>query len=523
MVVTTEKTHTRTDLEVNGLRVEGGISPEHNCRRDNRLCRPYVRESKVTRLKIRGLRRVLFLALLLLPGVKDTQAQTRILRVAAYNIEADIGVTNKQATFTNIVTSAAAGPPLPGLIAPATNGAVVQLGGVLEGIGEEIVNGHAQPLDILALEETTSNPTTITPIVNGLNTFYGVPGMYSNSAYQATESGNSPTVGNGPNAMVFNTLTVQLLASMPVDPPGGTGQLGGVSSGKSGEYREVMRYQFAPAGVAPNASNIFYIYVSHYKSGSSSTSNNWESREGEAYIVRSNMETTLPSTARILHVGDFNTGETSEPMYGALVAPGTNQLIDPLNPLSLLTTNFDGSAVPANLTDSDTSLEYRDDYEIMTTNVYGGAAGGLAFLPGTYHALGNNGSVGYESTVNTANNTALNNRLVTNGPVFISASQLYVDLTGASDHLPIVAEYTIPIPAPIIRGVSVAGSNLIFSVTQGITNANYVVLRSTNVAAPLPSWTPVFTNTATAGDFTLAATNAFNPSMPASFFSLQTH
>ena len=186
-------------------------------------------------------------------------AQTRTLRIVAYNIEADIGVTNIQPTFSNIVTSAAEGPPLPGLIAPPTASNDFAAGGVLEGIGEELVNGNAQPLDILALEETTSNPATVTPIVDGLNTFYGAAGMYSNSTYQATESSGDNSFGNGPNAIVFNTRTVQLLASVPVDPPGGTNNLGGVSSGYSGEYREVMRYQFAPAGVATNAANTFYI------------------------------------------------------------------------------------------------------------------------------------------------------------------------------------------------------------------------------------------------------------------------
>ena len=101
---------------------------------------------------------------------------------------------------------------------------------MLEGIGEEIVAGDpAQPIDILALNETTSNTTTVQPIVNGLNAFYAYyanPAGYAMSTYQATESGGSPTSGNGPNALVYNTNTVQLLASVPVDPPGGTSQLG---------------------------------------------------------------------------------------------------------------------------------------------------------------------------------------------------------------------------------------------------------------------------------------------------------
>ena len=436
--------------------------------------------------------------------------QTRILRIAAYNIAAD---------FTNNIypTWSSVGPPLPGLIAPPSNPTGYTNGGVLAGIGEELVNGNAQPPDILALEETTSNPLTVAPIVNGLNLFYGVAGMYSNSSYQATESGNNPAFGNGPNAVVFNTRTVQLLASVPVDPLGGTGSLGS----SSGEYREVMRYQFAPAGVATNAANVFYIFVSHYKSGAGTTAGVTNSRNNEAIIIRNNTA-TLPVAARILHVGDFNTGDASEPMYATLTAPGTNQLIDPLNPARSLTTNFDGSTTPANLTDSSTYLQYRDDYQVMTTNVYYGTSGGLMLIPGTYHHFGNNGTTAYQTSVNAAGNTAFNNRLVTNGPVFVSAAQLFLDLANASDHLPVVADYTIPIPAPQIIGAKLSGTNLVFSVTNGITNAVYFVLMNTNLSSAFTNWTAVASNTATAGNFSFTATNVFSPAAPQRFFILQT-
>jgi hypothetical protein len=469
----------------------------------------------LSRISFPGFQGILAGVILALIPLNFLCAQTRIVRIAAYNIEADITLTNIQATFTNIVTTNTEGPPLPGLIAPVTNAAAVQLGGVLEGIGEESVNGHAQPLDVLALEETTSNTNTIAPIVNGLNIFYGIAGMYSNSPYQAVEEEDFTSVGNGPNAVVFNTRTLQLLSSVPIDPPGGTNNLGSTS----GEYREVMRYEFAPAGVAANTNNIFYIYVSHYKSGSSSDFGDTNSRAGEAFIVRSNMITTLPPSARILHVGDFNTGEASEPMYSTLTAPGTNQLLDPLNPVRNLATNFDGSEDVVNLTEDNTYLEYRDDYEMMTTNVYSGTAGGLSLLPGTYHAFGNNGTVAYEATVNSVNNTALNNNLVTNGPVFISAAQLYVDLTSASDHLPVVADYTIPLPAPVINSLSLTGANLSFNVADAVTGEVYTVLMATNLMRP--SWTPVTTNTSPGTNFTLTVTNAFNQTTPASFYLLQ--
>ena len=96
-----------------------------------------------------------------------TSAQTRTIRIVAYNIEDDInGATT----------------PLPGLITPSSGGSVTN-GGALEGIGEEILGADpAQPIDILALEETTSNPITVQPIVDGLNIFYstrGIPAGYA--------------------------------------------------------------------------------------------------------------------------------------------------------------------------------------------------------------------------------------------------------------------------------------------------------------------------------------------------------
>ncbi len=361
-------------------------------------------------------------------------AQNLTLRIVTYNIEDDInGATT----------------PLPGLINPSGGGSTTN-GGVLEGIGEEILGADpAQPLDILALQETTSNPTTIAPIVAGLNAFYSVynplaSNMYAMSAYQATESGGDTADGNGPNALVYNTKTVQLLASVPVDPAGGTGALG--SSG--GEYREVMRYELAPAGQTPTPAVEFYIYVSHYKSGTSSA--DLTDRAKEAVIIRNN-ETNLPANARVIYTGDFNVTTSSEASYQTIVAansPGgvaQGQGIDPLNTSGATGISWGVNSLLNMKTESATDLRYRDDLLVGTTNVYNAVAGGLALVPGTYHTFGNNGTTAYQGSVNSAGNTALND-LAPGAP--ISAAQLRLDLTTASDHLPVVADYTIPVVQP---------------------------------------------------------------------------
>ncbi len=462
--------------------------------------------------------------MLALVAVQFASAQTRTLRIVTYNLEADTTVNNKQATFTNIVTTP--GPPLPGLVAPPTNSTDVQAGGVLEGIGEENVgNDPAQAIDVLALEETTSNPTTIVPIDNALNTFYNVPGMYTNSTYQALQNG-SPTSGNGPNAMVYNTTTVQLLASTPVDPPGGSGSLGS----SSGELREVVRYEFAPAGVAATAANEFYVYVSHYKA--STGSGNAAERLGEAQIIRNN-ETSLPATARVLYVGDYNPDDNaSEPAYQTILSNAApngvqqGQGVDPLNVTDNQTINWSSTTTDTNilfmLSDEAYDLRYRDDLQVMTTNVYYSAPGGLQYVPGTYHAFANNGGMKWGGNVSTNSDTALNNDLATNGPAFINATQLYIDLTGASDHLPVVADYTVPMPAPGIGNISLAGTNLVFNVANSITDGVFTVLMSTNLSLPLTDWTAVATNiVGNGGNVSITATNAVNPALPGQFYLLQ--
>jgi len=371
-------------------------------------------------------------ALLLAYGISaDAFAQTRTIRVVTYNIMADLNVGSE--TITN---------PLAGLIAPFTgtgtftqnsSGSVTN-GGALEGIGEEILAGNYQPIDILALQETTNNAVGVQPIVNGLNVFYSsrnITAVYAMSSLQLTSTGGS---GGGPNALVYNTNTLQLIASVGVGTPS-----------VSGEARQVGRYLFAPAGVATNALNIFYVYVSHYKSGTNS--DDLIRRGIEAGIIRTN-SATLPANSRVLYVGDYNVSTSSETSYQAIVSSSIVSIgiqgVDPFNTNGSTGINWTQNSLLSNKTESVRSLHFRDDFQIMSSNVYYGAAGGLAYVPGTYHTFGNNGTTPYLGTVINNANTALNGNLQPSPP--ISAAQCRTNLYGASDHYPVVADYTIPIP-----------------------------------------------------------------------------
>ncbi len=441
------------------------------------------------------------------------RAQTWTVRVVTYNIEADTGTTT----------------PLPGLIAPYNNTADVAAGGVLEGIGEEIINGDpAQPIDILALEETTSNPTTVQPIVNGLNTFYSahtnlypIPPCYAMSPYQATQSGGN-TGGNGPNALVYNTNTLQLLASVGIATPTGSG---------NGMYRQCVRYEFAPAGVTPGTNNEFYVYVSHYKAASGSSDD--AARLGEARIIRNDESTNVPANAGVLYVGDYNPDDNSgEPGYQTIcsnTAPDGIQQgwgIDPLNTNASPNINWSSTTTNTNilfmLSEESYELRYRDDLQVMTSNVYYQVGLGLHYVPGTYHSFANNATVLWGFSVHTNVNTALNDLdPVKTNATGLNAAVLLTDLTDASDHLPVVADYTIPVPSPYITGLNLAGTNLVLTVTNGITNVVYTLLMTTNLMLPPSSWIPVTTNVSTGGNFTLTATNISNTAGPAGYFRLQ--
>ena len=188
------------------------------------------------------------------------------IRIVTYNMEADISGYST---------------PRPGFYQ------------VLEGVGEEQVQGNVRPIDILVLQETTSNSTTVAPIVTNLNTYYNGTAVYAQSAYQATQSGGN-TDGNGPNALVYNTSTLNLVASVGVGTPEGS---------SNGEYRQVVRYEFQPVGDT-GSTGIFYIYVSHMKSGTGST--NATDRGEEAAIIRADEAANLPASASVLYTGDLN-------------------------------------------------------------------------------------------------------------------------------------------------------------------------------------------------------------------------
>ena len=318
-------------------------------------------------------------------------AGTVPVRIAAYNVDADTGSTT-------------------------VNDAAIST--VLGGIGNSNPDGLVRPLDILALEETTSNATTVAPIAADLNTLYKTT-AYTVPALQPGESGNSPTTGNGPSSLIYNAATVQLLAATTVGPANGS---------SNGVYRQVARYEFQPVAAAGGtAAGAFYLYVVHAKSGS--TSADLIARGQEAALVRADAD-GLPANSRVLYAGDFNIGaSTEQSIVNYEAAGGQGQANDPLNMPGNYALN---SAFAGILTESSTDLRYRDDLQLVNNKVLGDA-NGLQYAAGSYTAFGNNGTTAVYGSVAASSNTAL--------PGLSNRTTVLTALTQVTDHLPLVADY----------------------------------------------------------------------------------
>jgi hypothetical protein len=155
-------------------------------------------------------------------------------------------------------------------------------------------------------------------------------------------------------------------------------------------------------------------------------------RAGEAAIIRDDAD-ALPANARIIYSGDLNSSNPTEGMFTELMASGHAKAYDPLKPTGVV---GDLATGVSTLTYGPTGLYYRDDYLMSTYNVLADPAG-FQYVANSYHVFGNNGSVGYGGRILDAANTALvgmSNR-----------NQILQALTTASDHLPVVADYSFPI------------------------------------------------------------------------------
>ena len=283
---------------------------------------------------------------------------------------------------------------------------------ILAAISSETFAGRTDRIDVLALQEVQSQTTTTAAVVSLLNGLYG-GGTYARGSLNGS---GLYTVG-----VVYDTTALSLVEEVAVT---------------TGGPRQTIRYRFEPA--AGSAADGFYLYNSHLKASSDSTSES--TRAAEATAIRANAD-ALGDGVSVLYVGDFNLYTSNEVAFQTFVGAGNGQAFDPINSPG----NWSGSSSFRGIfTQSPSStgsgelvgggLDDRFDFQLVSGEVLDGS--GFDYLPNSYRAFGNNGSVAVNGSINSGSNTALaglSNRL-----------QVLDLLTTVSDHLPVVADYTMP-------------------------------------------------------------------------------
>lgn len=311
---------------------------------------------------------------------------------------------------------------------------------ILAAIGTESINGIARNIDVLCLQEQANVATTTQAIVNIMNQVTGTTD-YSRGVV------NAGTTGAGRVGVVYNTQTVSLIAEDQFT--------------FAGSARSTMRYLFRPVGYE-NGESDFYVYVDHYKAGTTST--DLSRRDQQATALRANAD-ALGEGKNILYTGDFNIQSAGEAMYGKLLAAGPGQAFDPIN---VFATWHDNNALRYTHTQSPTTdssgglttggMDDRFDFQLVSGEVRDGegfsyigpGVGDVSVSQHSYHAFGNNGTHIMNGDINVSSNTA-------------QPTNVLDALRTVSDHIPVVADYQLPAkmgvqvaaaPARVIQGAS---------------------------------------------------------------------
>ncbi|MGI9176549.1 MAG: SdrD B-like domain-containing protein, partial [Pirellulales bacterium] len=308
------------------------------------------------------------------------------------------------------------------------------LGTLVQAMAAESVGGHADQVDLLAIQEVASQGTTSANVAATLNAIYGT-GTY------AFGSLNGTTTGSGTQGVVYNTQALQLLEERAVG-----------TASSTGGPRQTLRYKFQPKN--GDASAVFYVYNSHWKS--LDTADDAARRDVEARAIRTDAD-ALPDGTSIIYVGDYNLYRSSEPAYQTMLGAGNGQSFDPLSrpgdwhsnsSFVDIFTQAPLQTAPAGFTGG--GLDDRFDFQLVSGEVMTG--GGLKYKPGSYRTFGNNGSVPRNGSINSSSSTAL--------PGLANRTEVLNLLTTVADHLPVVVDYSYPKVAAATPAITVTPSTL---------------------------------------------------------------
>ncbi len=281
---------------------------------------------------------------------------------------------------------------------------------ILSAIGNEQVQGLAKRLDAIALAETDAGSANrLVDILNGL---YGV------DTYDVVTS--SSDGGGDRTGVVFDSSTLTLLDW--TDLP----QIG---------WHTMMRARFRPAGSIDPAAE-FHLYSLHLQWGNSP--GNRDARAAEINRIRNDAD-ALGQRVPIIYAGDFNMSGSSEGAWSGMLSAGNGQAFDAADSPGEWRNNPAFKHLHSR--DAAAGMDGRFDFHFLTDEFFDGQ--GWQYAADSFHVFANNAThtLGGPITTGTAA-----------PPHVLSA------LAGASDHLPVVADYRYTIPEPTTATLLAAGA-----------------------------------------------------------------
>jgi hypothetical protein len=376
--------------------------------------------------------------------------------------------------------------------------------------------GFATPVGLFLFSEVgTGDTAALLALVN-----QAAPAGYTYALATFTGSGTEDSA-SGAQAAIYRTDLITEIPSGHID----------LSTGAS---RNSDRWLFQLNGYT-SANARFYVYQSHLKASSGSA--NVATRLSGVQTLRANCD-ALGVGVRAFYSGDMNFYTRTESGYQAFIAAGNGAAFDPLG-----TADWTGASNAWKHTQSPRDIladgligggmDDRFDMMLPTAQLMDGA--GIAFITGSYRAVGNDGNH-YNLAVNSGTNSYF--------PAELSRSAtLATNLFNAADHIPVLMDLQVPawntavlgtVPARVVQGGTAAvpvrvANDAPGDSDLGVDALDYVVTGSgvlsgtlSGTAVLTPSYTtvnvPVVTSTVGLRTGTATVTSANeavqNPSIP---------
>ncbi|MCP4611130.1 MAG: hypothetical protein GY845_20670 [Planctomycetes bacterium] len=271
---------------------------------------------------------------------------------------------------------------------------------IFQAIGDQSVNGIAERLDILVMSET--DPSSADRLTTVLNDLYNV-GTYTHVL--------SSSVGGDRTGVIYDANAVSLVAFVNLTTIG---------------THPILRAHFRLHRYTGSSLD-FYIYAIHLKSGSSVS--DIAQRAAEVANLRNDAD-ALGQGAQIIYAGDFNMTGSSEGAWMNLLAAGNGQASDPANAPGQWRDN--NAFRHLHTQNPNAAMDDRFDFQFITDEFSDN--NGIDYVANSFRVFGNDGTHTLNGTITTGTGASSN---------VLSA------LAIVSDHLPVVADYTVKSANPL--------------------------------------------------------------------------